>query len=341
MTRSDPSRSAHFLSVVVVLRDRADRLRDTIGAIARVAAPLAPDYEIVIVDNGSTDDSARALADLTGPAGLPNLQVFALSAEADWDTAAWLGLDNAIGDFVAVIDPTSDSIDALPAMLAAALAGHDIVLARNREAPPSSLPYRAARALFVRAYRALSGVDLRADSLSFGLYAKRVVTFVLQQAMPAVAYRYISVTSGFRRTTIDYVAPPMLPGYRRLRGNAERGMRLLMSTTAAPLRIATWLLAFGAVANALYSCYVVAVALLKSDVAPGWTTLSLQQSGMFLLFSIVLLILGEYVLHLADRERSGARSHVAQELTSEVMLSRGKLNVADAAGTACADGQRA
>lgn len=84
---------------------------------------------------------------------------------------------------------------------------------------------------------------------------------------------------------------------------------------------------FGAGANLLYSVYVVAIGFLKTDVAPGWITLSLQQSGMFFLISLVLLVLGEYIINMARLTNEGPLYHVGQEFTSARMTQREKLNV--------------
>jgi hypothetical protein len=111
-------------------------------------------------------------------------------------------------------------------------------------------------------------------------------------------------------------------------------MRLLVSTTRAPMRLVTSLSLFGAVANLIYSVYVVAVGILKADVAPGWISLSLQQSGMFFLLSLVLLVLGEYILHMVSLSNEGPLYHVGQEFTSAHMNRREKLNVEEAASTA-------
>ena len=59
------------------------------------------------------------------------------------------------------------------------------------------------------------------------------------------------------------------------------------------MRLVTSLSLFGAIANVVYSIYVVSIGFFKTDVAPGWISLSLQQSGMFFLISLVLLVLGE------------------------------------------------
>ena len=90
-------------------------------------------------------------------------------------------------------------------------------------------------------------------------------------------------------------------------------MSLLVSTSQFPLRLVTVLSVFGALANLIYSIYVLSVAVFKPDVAAGWVSISLQQSGMFFLISVVLLVLGEYVLHMSSVSNEGPRYHVGQE----------------------------
>jgi hypothetical protein len=97
------------------------------------------------------------------------------------------------------------------------------------------------------------------------------------------------------------------------------------------MRLVTSLSLFGAVANLVYSIYVVAIAFLKTDVAPGWISLSLQQSGMFFLISLVLLVLGEYILHMTSLSNEGPLYHVGQEFTSARMTRREKLNIEEMA----------
>ena len=99
------------------------------------------------------------------------------------------------------------------------------------------------------------------------------------------------------------------------------------------MRLVTSLSMFGAVANLIYSVYVVAIGLLKADVAPGWVSMSLQQSGMFFLISLVLLVLGEYILNMASLSNEGPLYHVGQEFTSARMTRREKLNIEEVAAT--------
>ncbi|MEI7973005.1 MAG: hypothetical protein WCH11_01410, partial [Bdellovibrio sp.] len=60
---------------------------------------------------------------------------------------------------------------------------------------------------------------------------------------------------------------------------------------------------------------------------PGWMSLSLQQSGMFFLISLVLLVLGEYVLQVASLSKEDPVYHVGQEFTSTRITRKEKLNI--------------
>lgn len=316
-----------FLTVVFVVRNQAPTLENALHAASDRLSSLVSDYELLIVDNASDDDSIAVLRRLTGEAGLPNLQVYALTKEVDADTAAWVGLENALGDFVAVIDPLRDDLTFLPSLLERALTGSDVVFARNTRQNPQGVAYRVANAVFNRLYRWFNGIDLAREAPQYRVLSKRVVNFLLQHTQPALTYRHLPASGGFARSNLEY-ATEMPPGPRKRLGDSiDRGMRLLVSTTRAPMRLVTTLSLFGAFANVVYSVYVVAVGFLKEDVAPGWISLSLQQSGMFLLISLVLLVLGEYILHMASLSNEGPLYHVGQEFTSARITRREKLNV--------------
>lgn len=319
-----------FLTVVFVVRNQSERLEKLLTEAADELAAITSDYELVIVDNASQDDSVAVLQRLTGENGLANLQVYALNKEVDMDTASWVGLENALGDYVAVIDPLNDDIGFLPSMLERAVDGAEVVFASNRQKPRQGLAYRMAYALFNTLYRWFNGIHLAREAPQYRILSKRVVNFILQHPQPAVSYRHLPASGGFTRVNLSYSAPPRGPASKHLFDSIDRGMRLLVSTTHAPMRLVTSLSLFGALANLLYSVYVIVVGLLKTDIAPGWISLSLQQSGMFFLISLVLLVLGEYILNMASQSNEGPLFCVGQEFTSARITRREKLNVEEA-----------
>ena len=319
-----------FLSVVFVIRNKSKLLNEIISEASKKIAMLANDYELIIIDNASTDNSLNILKNLTSIDGIPNLQVYALTKEVDIDTASWVGLENALGDFVVVVDPLIDDIDFLPKMFDCAVSGSDVVFANNSQKQPQNLIYIISHGIFNSLFKFFNGVSLTNEAPQYRLLSKRIVNFILQHPQPALTYRYLPATGGFKRTNLQYSAIPKISTKKRLRESIDRGMRLLVSTTRGPMRMVTSLSLFGAFANVLYSVYIIAIMFLKDDVAPGWISLSLQQSGMFFLISLVLWVLGEYIVNMARLTNEGPLYYVGQEFTSARMTRREKLNIEEA-----------
>ena len=316
-----------FLSVILVVRNQSDQLEKLLSDAALVISPLVSDYELIVIDNASEDISVSVLKKLTAEKGHPNLQIYALTKEVSEDVAAWVGLENALGDYVAVIDPLLDDISFLPTMLDQVASDADVVFANNRQKPAQSFVYRMAYSVFDGLYRGFNGIHLAKEAPQYRILSKKVVNFILQHPQPAITYRHLPATGGFARINLDYSTTPKIAQKKRLGNSIDRGMRLLVSTTQAPMRLVTTLSLFGAGANLVYSVYVLAIAFLKADVAAGWVSLSLQQSGMFFLLSLVLLVLGEYILHMTSLSNEGPLYHVGQEFTSARMTRREKLNI--------------
>ncbi|MFZ2406704.1 MAG: glycosyltransferase, partial [Methylobacter sp.] len=205
-----------FLSLVITTRNQADQIQALLIEISRMLDELVSDYELVIVDNASDDDSLLRLKALTGADGLPNLQVYALTKEVDADTASWVGLENALGDFVAVIDPLNDDISFLPEMLDKAVSGVDVVFANNQQKPAQSFAYRGAYAVFNMLYKWFSGIHLAKEAPQYRVLSKCVVNFILQHPQPAVTYRHLPATGGFSRVNLSYSARPKISHTKRL-----------------------------------------------------------------------------------------------------------------------------
>lgn len=316
-----------FLTIVCVVRDHATSLETWAEQLAAEVQPIVRDYDIVFIDNASEDDSLAVLQKMTGPGGCANIQVFGLAKKVDQDTAVCLGLESALGDYVAVIDPLSDDIKFLREMLCHAVLGTDVVFAKNSERAPQTFSYTFANALFNLLYKRLGGVDLNSEAPRYRILARKVVNFLLKHPRMPIMYRHLPVTAGFVRVNLTYARSLVHLPKKQIIDGIDRGMQMLVSSNRAPMRLVTGISLLGAYANLLYSLYVVAIALFKEDVAPGWVSMSLQQSGMFFLISLVLMVLGEYILTMVSLSGEGPTYRIAQEFTSMHMTRHNQLNV--------------
>lgn len=315
-----------FISLVVVSRNNFPFLEEQLSTIEQKLYQLAEDYEVIVVDNASEDESLNILQKLTRKNGIPNLQVFALTKKVSEDIATWVGIENSLGDVVITFDPFKDDLSIISQMLELAVTGKEVVFAWNKS-KKEHLTYSLAYSIYNLFFRGIAGVNLTTESPKFRLITKKVVNYLLKFPNPAQQYRFLASTAGFPKQTITYDYKVCEMERKSIKESFERGISLLVATTKAPMRIVTFCSLFGAFANIIYSVYVIYIALTKEDVAAGWVTLSLQQSGMFFLISLVLFILGEYILHMASLGSEGPQFHIAQEMTSATIRHREKLNV--------------
>jgi len=286
------------------------------------------DHEIIIIDNASNDNSVKVLKELSGSDGIPNLQVYALTNEVDKDIAIMLGLENSLGDFALIIDHETDNISIINGILVSLKDEVDVVFVRNKKNKSCGYLYSISSYIFNSIFRFFNGINLPVSIIGCQLLSRKVVNFILQDSHPELAYRYLPVTAGFSRKDLEYSVQPLTKRKKKkLFTSIERGIRLLVSTTQLPIRIVTLLSIFGALINLLYSIYVVIIAFVKEDVAEGWVSLSMQNSGMFFIFSIAIFFLSEYVLHMVRLGDKKPSYYIAQEFNSVHMTYREKLNI--------------
>jgi len=112
-----PEPGAIHLSVVAPAYNEADNLEPLVREIVEAVAPLGKRYEIILVDDGSTDGSPEVLRSLMRE--VPALRVLALERNSGQTAALDAGLRAARGTFVATLDADRQNDPAeIPRLLA-------------------------------------------------------------------------------------------------------------------------------------------------------------------------------------------------------------------------------
>ncbi|MHB8814117.1 MAG: glycosyltransferase [Steroidobacteraceae bacterium] len=313
-----------ILSIICVLDGRQLEPVPVLREVHRFAAAMSLPFELVIVVNGPTPQVGEEVRSLAHT--LDSLQLYFMKRRVDYPTALLAGLENAIGDWVATLDPACDDPAVLRELVQSALRQHcevavAVPMGRLRRGPVEAVLSSAFHLVF----RRLHGFSLALESPTARLLSRAVANDVLQHDSPLIALETLTAGGGYTRIAVPTVqrSPTRLPVAERLRVR----WRTLLGINAAPLRIANLICAGGALAALAYSIYVIAIYIFKSDVRPGWTTVSLILSAMFLTFSLVLGMLSEYLIMLLDVGARRGRYEIAEELASTVQPRSKLLNV--------------
>lgn len=329
-----PAKHPILLSIVLVVDRWADRAAGIVEAVAAVVEPLVADYEIVLVDNGSDAASHPVYTALTAADGAPNVQVYRLLQRVDYEVAAWAGVENSLGDMTLVYDPFNEDLSPLADAIADMIEHkRDIVLLANTTPESEGWLRAAVRRLYLGLFRTVGGIDLTIEAAQYRLMSRRVTGWLLNQPRPAVRYRLSPATAGFSVGFRQYAAPRSAAPSGAFVDDVRRGFRLLFANSVTPVRIASLVALSGAAVNILYSLYVVTLAVLGSRLQPGWVTLSLQQSGMFFLFSVFAFVIAEYLIQSIRDARNGTAYFVVAEHSSAALTKRARLNVETAIST--------
>ncbi|HEY9191365.1 MAG TPA: glycosyltransferase family 2 protein [Methyloversatilis sp.] len=309
-----PSRGTpRCVSIVVPAFNEAGALRGTLDMIARQVSALVPHYEIVVVDDGSRDTTARIARDCADR--LP-VTLVRFSRNFGKEAAISAGLQHARGDVVVCMDADGQhSADLLGAMLAHWREGYDMVYAVRADRDQQGLFNRVGSRLFYRMMNMGGRLDIPPNAGDFRLMDRCVVDALLalpeRQRFMKGMYAWV----GFRSIGLPYTPLPRAAGETTF--NRLNLMRLawtgLTSFSVLPLRMASLTgLALSTMAFA-YGLYIVVEKMLLGVDVPGWPTVVVSImffSGVQLLF---IGILGEYLARVYE-EVKGRPPYVVAEV---------------------------
>jgi glycosyltransferase involved in cell wall biosynthesis len=271
-------------------------------------------YELVLVDDGSTDDSWQRIVDH----GRLDHRVrgVQLSRNFGKEQAVLAGLEHAAGDAVVVIDADLQHPPAaIPAMLRHWHDGAHVVEAVKRTRTGQSLGNRLAAKLFNLTFTRLTTVDL-VNATDFRLLSRTAVDALLSLPEHASFFRGTSSWIGFRRTTIEVDIDHRDSGASRwtVPALARLAINGLTSFTAAPLHFVT-LAGFGFAAFAVVLGVQTLLRWMRGGSVAGFPTVILLLLVMGTFVLIGLGVIGEYLARIHDEVRGRPRYLVQDRST--------------------------
>jgi glycosyltransferase involved in cell wall biosynthesis len=294
-TRTDPP---SLLSVVAPLYNEIDLVEEFYRRVCAALDGLS--FELVLVDDGSTDGTAEALAALA--AADPRVRVVPLSRNFGHQAALTAGLDNAQGDPVVTMDgDLQDPPELIPDMVAQWQAGNDVVYAvRRRRAGETNFKRRTA-SLFYRLFGQLANVELEPESGDFRLLDRRPLEALLAMRERSRFLRGMTVWVGYRQFAIPYERDPRYAGETKY--TLTRMLRLsfdaMTTFSRVPLQLAT-ILGFVISLLAFVAIPVIVVLRVTHHYLPGFATLTIIVLLLGGIQLVAIGILGEYLARTFD-----------------------------------------
>jgi polyisoprenyl-phosphate glycosyltransferase len=268
---------------------------------ARVCGALEGlEFELVLVDDGSSDGTAAALERIAG--GDARVRVVYLSRNFGHQTALTAGLDHARGDAVVMLDADlQDPPELIPKMLDNWRAGIDVVYAVREHREGESRFKLATARWFYSLFDRLAQVDLQHNSGDFRLLDRRALDALLSMRERNRFLRGMTVWVGYTQAAVPYRRDPRFAGETKYTFTKMLRFSLdaISSFSDRPLQLAT-LLGFLISTLAFIAIPVVIGLRLAHSYLPGFGAITITVLLLGGIQLITIGIIGEYVGRIYD-----------------------------------------
>lgn len=285
-----------MLSIVCPLYNEAEALTGFLQRLVPVLEAMQAQYEIVCVNDGSTDSTLDHL--LAARQQHPQLVILNLSRNFGKEAALTCGIDHARGAAVIPIDvDLQDPPELIPEMLQLWQQGFDVVLAQRTDRSTDNLFKRTTADWFYRLHNMIADAPIPPNVGDFRLMDRKVV-----EALKALPERRrfmkgLFAWVGFRQAVIPYRRAAREAGSSKFSGWRLWNFALegITSFSTAPLRFWTYLGLLFALLSFLYGSFIIGRVLLLGRDMPGYASLITVVLFLGGIQLIGLGVLGEYL----------------------------------------------
>ncbi len=303
---SSVTRTRCQLSVVVPVFNEEKVLVLFHERLTAVLSEHSQSYEIIYVDDGSTDSSSVLLETLRQANAW--VGVARLSRNFGKERAMTAGLELANGDAVVILDADlQDPPELIPSMLEAWQNGADVVNMQRDVREGETAVKRTTAHLFYRTINFLSDVSIPNDVGDFRLFSRRTVDALNKLPESNRFMKGLFAWIGFPQVTLKYRRQARAAGvskwpYWKLWNFALEGVT---SFSTVPLRVATYVGLLSASGTFLYALYFLLKAEFWGETVKGFPTLIVVILLLGGLQLMAIGIVGEYVgrIYLETKRR--------------------------------------
>jgi polyisoprenyl-phosphate glycosyltransferase len=271
-------------------------LERIIPILEAIDDPAARSFEILFVDDGSTDATLEVIRKAN--AADPRVCGISLSRNFGKEAALTAGLDVARGHAVVPLDvDLQDPPEALPKMIAQWRAGFDVVYGVRDNRESDSLPKRLTADLYYRAHNWLSDDKIPEHAGDFRLLDRKVVDVIRRMPERNRFMKGLFAWAGFKQAAVLYHREERKVG--KTKYNSWKLWTLaidgITSASTLPLRVWSYLGAIVALGALGYAVYIIIVTLTSGINVPGYASLMVAVLFLGGLQLLSLGVLGEYV----------------------------------------------
>lgn len=292
------------ISIVAPIYNEIDNLSELHRRVVEVMGSLAVPWELILVDDGSSDGSGDAIMELANKD--QNVRGLLFARNFGHQLAVTAGLDYSRGQAVVIIDgDLQDPPEVIPSLVEKWRQGYEVVFAVREEREGESRFKKVTASLFYRVIHAITDVEIPLDTGDFRLIDRKVVDALRVMRERHRFLRGMAAWVGFRQVGVAYRRQARFAGETKYSiGKMVRfALTAVTSFSYFPLQLATYIGFISAGVSALAIPVVIALRLMGSQAFFGQATTLIAVLFLGGVQLISLGILGEYVGRLYDEAK--------------------------------------
>lgn len=306
-----------MFSVIAPIYNEFDNLPELYRRVKEVMDQSGEAWELVLVDDGSTDGSTDRMRELAAQDDRIRLVIFARNF--GHQIAVTAGLDYSRGKAVAIIDADlQDPPEVILEMIEKWREGYEVVYGVRSEREGETWFKLFTAKLFYRLIYRITDVDIPMDTGDFRLLDRKVVDVMKQMRERHRFLRGMASWVGFRQTGIYYKRSARFSGVTKypLKKMLKFASDAITGFSYLPLQIATYLGFVAAGLSIVAIPIVIAIRLAGSHELSGQATTLIVVLFLGGVQLICLGILGEYLSRIYD-EVKGRPLYIVREAPGE------------------------
>jgi polyisoprenyl-phosphate glycosyltransferase len=297
------------ISVVFSIFNESESLQLLFPEIKKLVSTGNHIYELLFVDDGSSDDSVGVIRDFRQSFIHPRCKtvIIRLSRNFGHEAAMIAGIDNSSGDAVICMDADlQHPLTFIPEMIAKFENGYQVVNMIRRKNKGVSGWNEFLSHLFYKFFNSISINKLHEYASDFFLISQKIAGILKQDFRERNRFlRGFIQIIGFNKTTIEFDAPHRLAG--RTKYSFSRLMTLtgnaITSFSKSPLFLGVWFGFLFAAVSVVLGIYTLWIYFFGTLPPSGYTTIVLFLSIGFSILFFLIGIIGIYIGYLFDEQK--------------------------------------
>lgn len=294
-----------LISIVVPMYFEEEVAQECYNRITAVMNSNHYNYELVFVNDGSTDRTLEILEQLAMNDN--RVKVISFARNFGHQIAVTAGIDYAKGDAIVIIDADlQDPPEVIPELVNKWLEGFDVVYAKRKKRKGETLFKLLTAKYFYKFLNYMSDIDIPKDTGDFRLIDRKVAAVFRKMTEKNRFVRGMFSWIGFSQTYIEYERDERFAGetkypFKKMIKFASDG---IIAFSSKPLKLVMTLGSASVLVSIIVLLYSILTRLFGHEVQPGWASIMVAITFFSGIQLLGLGIVGQYIARIYDESKN-------------------------------------